>query len=250
MSPTASTNSQTQFLAKDGLYYATYKEMREANVRANLQHLENLGLQEYKPLIVPKKRTLQRVAAPEQVRRSTRVRKEVTVLQMLHDDDRPLHKKSKIRRRNTTTTDTSQPTTTHSKSLSHEQRHSLPPLPAWLDTFHHYLHDVEHLSTANTQSVLRQVRRLASGEGIAYSRWPPHVKFQATISVHSDYDALYQRALEHESIHGRDLGNGWLLRHPIKKLQRFQEYWYQQQQQQQQQKSNVLVVEESEDSVS
>eukprot|EP00977_Amphora_coffeiformis_P018623 scaffold6611_cov150-Amphora_coffeaeformis.AAC.4 len=42
----------------------------------------------------------------------------------------------------------------------------------------------------------------------------------------TDFEALHQLAHEYERKYGRDLGNGWLLRIPIRKLCAFQRYYF------------------------
>jgi hypothetical protein len=73
---------------------------------------------------------------------------------------------------------------------------------------------------------MRQVRKLASGAGIGYKQWPEHTIFYKNVEVNLDNDfyEMYQEALDWEERHGKDKGHGWLLLHPIKKLQLYKEY--------------------------
>ena len=44
-----------------------------------------------------------------------------------------------------------------------------------------------------------------------------------------DFDDLYIQAVAFEAAHGKDKGNGWRLKHPIKKLALYKEYLLEQQ---------------------
>lgn len=76
---------------------------------------------------------------------------------------------------------------------------------------------------------MRQVRKLALGEGIRYESekygWPEGKCFRKgdKITLMHDVAALYDEAIECEAKWGRDHGNEWLLKHPIKKLLIFQQ---------------------------
>ncbi|GKY94352.1 hypothetical protein MPSEU_000401100 [Mayamaea pseudoterrestris] len=98
---------------------------------------------------------------------------------------------------------------------------------AWLDTFDSYLANVEQISAANKRNVLRQSRLLVNGQTIGYQHWPQGVAFnQARAKIHlgTDLMQLLMEADAFEREHGRDLGNGWLLRHPIQKLINYQRH--------------------------
>ena len=45
-----------------------------------------------------------------------------------------------------------------------------------------------------------------------------------TITLGSNFTTMLDEAWEFEATFGKDLGNGWLLRHPIKKMLLFQEH--------------------------
>ena len=82
------------------------------------------------------------------------------------------------------------------------------------------------LSEANFKSVMNRVRDLASGDGISYGRWPAKVRFHKDqpFNLSVDFHAMLLEAKRYESRYGKDLGNGWLLSHPIKKVALFKEY--------------------------
>jgi hypothetical protein len=108
----------------------------------------------------------------------------------------------------------------------------LDPNMAWLNDMDHWLRTVPHgnahkvVSADNARSVMNQVRNLVAGEGVTYHHWPSSVSFKKGSSIHlgQNMEELYQEAQDMEDRHGRDLGNGWLLRHPIRKLQLYQDY--------------------------
>uniref|UniRef100_A0A7S1BHT7 Uncharacterized protein n=2 Tax=Corethron hystrix TaxID=216773 RepID=A0A7S1BHT7_9STRA len=82
------------------------------------------------------------------------------------------------------------------------------------------------VSEANARMVMRQVRLLASGAGVTYHHWPKKVVFckNRPIDLSENFEALFREAQQYEDQYGRDLGNGWLMRHPIVKLMNYQEY--------------------------
>mmetsp|Transcript_47053 Transcript_47053/g.114821 ORF Transcript_47053/g.114821 Transcript_47053/m.114821 type:complete len:429 (+) Transcript_47053:1334-2620(+) len=86
------------------------------------------------------------------------------------------------------------------------------------------------VSDQNRRNVMRQVRKLASGEGINYDSptygWKPDQYFMKgkRINLLSDFVDLMRQGQECENAFGRDHGNGWLLSHPLKKLLLFQQF--------------------------
>jgi hypothetical protein len=127
----------------------------------------------------------------------------------------------------------------------------------WMLTEPHGTGDTKKtVSTANARTVMRQVRKLVvdamKGKGVEYSHWHPKVSFcwwkPVPPDPEDDDDSgykskdgnkkpsqhificnlqdIYNLAQEMENTHGKDLGNGWLLLHPIRKLQLFQEYYF------------------------
>lgn len=122
--------------------------------------------------------------------------------------------------------------------LTEEQRSTLRRAEEdWIEGMHTFLLRVPHgnhsktVSEANARSVMRQVRLLAAGAGVAYHHWPDTVKFceSVPIDLSSDLQALYDEAQGYEDKYGKDLGNGWLLRHPIAKMMNYQQYKFEKQ---------------------
>jgi hypothetical protein len=110
--------------------------------------------------------------------------------------------------------------------LTEEDRANMQNLPDWMDQLQDYLTYVDPVSTQNCRSVMRQVEKMAAGVGITYHRWKEGTWFYRGIKIDLsyDFDKLYDDAVGMENQHGRDLGNGWLMRHPITKLKNFQQY--------------------------
>mmetsp|Transcript_16346 Transcript_16346/g.20361 ORF Transcript_16346/g.20361 Transcript_16346/m.20361 type:complete len:316 (+) Transcript_16346:206-1153(+) len=117
--------------------------------------------------------------------------------------------------------------------LTKEQRDALSRAEDdWLSLFYDFLLTVPHgnghktVSEANARSVMKQVRLLVSGAGVTYHHWEDGVVFckGRAILLGDDLEELYDEAQKFEDLHGRDLGNGWLLRHPIVKLRNYQAY--------------------------
>lgn len=56
--------------------------------------------------------------------------------------------------------------------------------------------------------------------------WPKNKVFQKGVKVNpmSDLIELLHQGQDYENKFGRDRGNGWLLRHPLKKLLLFQQF--------------------------
>lgn len=100
----------------------------------------------------------------------------------------------------------------------------------FLAKFQEFLVYENRISESNERNVMRQVRKLASGEGIRYESprygWPEGCYFQKGIKITpmSDFVDLLIKGQEAEDTYGRDHGNGWLLSHPLKKLLLFQQF--------------------------
>ena len=89
---------------------------------------------------------------------------------------------------------------------------------------------MDELSEQNRRNVLRQATKLANGEGIYYDSpkygWPEGCVFMegTTVGPTDDIPQLMKLGQECEDKWGEDRGNGWLLRHPLKKMYQFQQY--------------------------
>ncbi|OEU06027.1 hypothetical protein FRACYDRAFT_231246 [Fragilariopsis cylindrus CCMP1102] len=100
----------------------------------------------------------------------------------------------------------------------------------YLSKFQEFLEYHDGISVQNVKNVMKQARKLASGDGIRYGSknygWPENCYFKKNIKITplSDFIKLMNEGQEYENKYGRDRSNGWLLRHPLKKLLLFQHF--------------------------
>ncbi|KAL3912398.1 MAG: hypothetical protein SGILL_006900, partial [Bacillariaceae sp.] len=210
----------------------------------------------------PKKRKSTSPSGP--TRESKRIRKappelgdQQTSLRALENVEKP---ESKIHRR----TIPKQYKTLSSKELEQLKLHFdkgknddeqwIDEMDEWMRTVPHGTGNQKTVSDKNAKTVMRQVRKLVVdarvGKGIDYPHWSSNVSFcwWKPVPPHPEEDDgspkpkgnhkpgqhiltcdlqdIYNLAQEMEDTHGKDLGNGWLLLHPIRKLQLFQEHYY------------------------
>ena len=71
-----------------------------------------------------------------------------------------------------------------------------------------------------------QVTKLVTGVGVDYHRWPAGVVFRKgePVTLQDDLVQIKEDAKDFEAQHGRDLGNGWLLNHPLEKMILFRDH--------------------------
>ena len=115
--------------------------------------------------------------------------------------------------------------------MTKEQREQLAKFD--IDDFENFLLTVPHgrnckpVSEANARTVLRQVKLLVSGAGVHYHHWPEGFYFRKgePVTLAMDIGEIQDAANEIDRRPGyRDLGNGWLLNHPLQKLMNYQYY--------------------------
>jgi hypothetical protein len=101
-----------------------------------------------------------------------------------------------------------------------------PDAISWLADMKDYLDVKQGLSVYNSRNVMRQVEKLVAGTGVWYEHWDDHMCFGKgqRVDLSWDFEELLVHAQDFEDEHGKDWGNGWLLRHPIKKLISFQQH--------------------------
>jgi hypothetical protein len=220
--------TKSKFQAKDGLWYPTYVGMATANRLVNEEHLRSKGLLEAVMALKKPKKTASpkhrpNVVTPTPVRRSSRRMRQSPPENKGVDiffEERPRPpKKIKISR-------------PKMEALSDQDYEKLRNVPDWLEDMEEWLKTVPHgngnkvVSQDNAASVMRQVRKLVSGVGITYHHWSEGTFFKRGkhIRLNTKMEELYDQAVEMEQKHGKDLGNGWLLRHPIRKMELYQEY--------------------------
>ena len=188
--------------------------------------MASLGFEEGAPTLKkapPKPRAPKPYVPESERRRSPRLKGETIALALtydLSDDEGPKRRsQSSCRKRDRVVDD-----------LSDEQRAALPvsSLGAFLLAFEAWMEpDGEHpVSEQNRRSVIRQVRKLVSGEGVTYSYWPDGVVFRKDepVTMQSDISKIIDDARDYEGQYGEDRGHGWLLKHPLRKLLFYQHY--------------------------
>lgn len=116
-------------------------------------------------------------------------------------------------------------------ALTEDEKDKLATMDSnYLEKFQEFLVYHNKISDQNVRNVMRQVTKLATGEGVRYESsqygWKPHQVFQKGVNVTplSDFVELMKLAQEAEDEWGRDHGNGWLLSHPLKKMLLFQQF--------------------------
>ena len=74
--------------------------------------------------------------------------------------------------------------------------------------------------------MIRQVTKLVTGVGVEYHHWPAGVVFRKgePVTLQDDLAEIKEEAKDFEAQHGRDLGNGWLLNHPLQKMILFRDH--------------------------
>jgi hypothetical protein len=234
------TEQNTFWCNKDGRWYPSYVELVAANRQAIDEVLRSKGLLDIglgaflkkrkKPAKTPstptRTRSSQVVTPPS--RRSSRVRRSPPEKYGLELDflEPPRRKKPKASPNNK-----SGPRAKVER-ITEEDLKALEGVPDWFDDMKEWLLKVPHgngtkvVSGANARSVMNQVRKMVSGIGITYHHWNEGTYFKRGVKIHlgMEMKGLYDEAVEMEDAHGRDLGNGWLLRHPIRKMELYQEY--------------------------
>ena len=68
--------------------------------------------------------------------------------------------------------------------------------------------------------------KLVTGVGVDYHHWPAGVVFRKgePVTLQDDLAEIKEDAKDFEAQHGRDLGNGWLLNHPLQKMILFRDH--------------------------
>lgn len=102
---------------------------------------------------------------------------------------------------------------------------------AWVNDMYKWMLTVEHgpgnntCSETNARNVRARVLELAQGKGVRYKRWKKNVfKKGVKVDLSSDILTMQKEAKAFEKRHGEDVGHGWVIRHPLKKLQLYKEY--------------------------
>jgi len=229
-------------------YLSPYELKRLERIRKNAEHLKGLGLDKYHNFMrkksPPKKRKLcpsPRVK-PGEERRSGRLASKADLFIQNADKD------GKVVRQDGSNDydydyDDNVEVICYRKSrkkrieedewkLSEKERKSLGGKvdDKYLGKFQEFLEYQDCISVQNVRNVMRQARKLASGDGIRYESprygWPEGCYFKKGVKITpmSDFIELMQEGQDCEDKYGRDHGNGWLISHPLKKLLLFQQF--------------------------
>lgn len=226
-----------------------YELQRLEKIKRNEKRLAELGLDKAKQNLkrsatadkIPSRKKKKRaaaakVASPPQ-RSSRRLKRQPVLFEPLMDDEiirkidsSSSSKKKKVAR--TTKFRCEIPMDLKRSPLSEKEKDLINKKMEedFLGKFEDYLTEVDELSTQNKRNVIRQITKLHTGEGITYESkaygWPEGCYFMKgkVIGPTDDIIHLMEIAQTCEDDWGQDHGNGWLLRHPLKKLYMFQQY--------------------------
>ncbi|KAL7445248.1 hypothetical protein ACHAXM_011928 [Skeletonema potamos] len=225
-----------------------YELQRLEKIKRNEQRLAELGLDKAKqnlkrsasktPTRKKKKLTAAASADSPPQRSSRRLKRQPVLYEPLMDDDiiRKIDssgsKKKQIARTSTSKFRCEIPMDLKSSPLSEKEKELITKKMEedFLGKFEDYLTEVDEISEQNRRNVMRQVKKLHMGEGITYESkaygWPDGCYFMKgkEIGPTDDIIHLMEIAQTCEDDWGQDHGNGWLLRHPLKKLYMFQQY--------------------------
>lgn len=223
--------------------------MRNERIKRNKEYLAKLGLDIFIPMKKEKshkKRNIGKPTSPSKARRSSkRIKSQVVGASratgvMKHgqeestvDDFDDFVEDLEDSRNSSWSTRTLRISQTADVILSEEERKVLEKNRMdqnYLEKFREFLVYHDKISDQNERNVMRQVTKLANGEGVRYESqkygWPEGCYFMkgTRITPLSDIVDLLHQAAEAENKYGVDRGNGWLLRHPLKKLLLFQQF--------------------------
>ena len=203
-----------------------YELQRNKKIAANQAFLETLGLggtgqKLPKKPSAPRKRKREVVEEHEK-RRSVRLQGGPAPIERLQDDPRSYEDYEEIRqrRKRARRQEPWEPTD--------EQRERLGEF--FVEEFYDFLGTTtpyhREISPDNRKTVIRQVTKLVTGVGVDYHHWPAGVVFRKgePVTLQDDLAEIKEDAKDFEAQHGRDLGNGWLLNHPLQKMILFRDH--------------------------
>lgn len=240
-----------------------YELKRLERIRKNEAYLELLGLQNHKAKLqqATTKKTKHNAARsyrvkPGEERRSNRIKNSPDndklmmlsydddgdiAIEQVQDDDSNSKEEDATPQRKTTL-----PTASFRKArrrialdrqdfaLTKEEKETLTKNTmdsSYLVKFQEFLVYHNKIGKENLRKVMCQVTKLATGQGVRYESlqygWhEPHQIFKKGVKISplADFVALMEQAQTAEDEWGRDHGNGWLLRHPLKKMLLFQQF--------------------------
>lgn len=205
---------------------SNYELLRLQRIERNNQRLKSLGLLDNKPkptTRTPTKKTAKKraIISPSPRRTSRRLQNQPALESILEEEvERKrvvVHRPSPRR------------IIEETPSLSAEQRaviHKKLNNRDFIDSLREYLVDIHRISESNLARVMRSMEKLAAGEGVRAPHWPDNCYFlrEEKVTAVSNVGELIERGRECEEEWGRDLGNGWLYNHPLRKLALFQSH--------------------------
>lgn len=227
-----------------------YELQRLEKIKRNEKRLAELGLDNAKKNLkqsasaakrTPKKRTAaasRRHVTPSTQRTSRRLKRQPVLYEPLMDDDLIRQIDSGYKKKKKVAATKSKfkvdiPMDLKSSPLSEKEKALITKRMEddFLGKFEDYLTNVDELSHQNRRNVMKQVTKLSLGEGITYESraygWPDGCYFMKGKKIGPTDDILHlmEIGIQCEDDWGQDHGNGWLLRHPLKKLYMFQQYY-------------------------
>ena len=105
--------------------------------------------------------------------------------------------------------------------MTDAEKKKLEKMKDVLDGFENFLISLGD-SDQNRKQVLRQARKMLSGQGVEHPRNNAFFRRNEPVHLGCDFGQLIEDAWDFENTYGEDYGHGWLLRHPLKKLWLYQ----------------------------
>ena len=110
--------------------------------------------------------------------------------------------------------------------LTPEQRLRLRGHKIDIDDFEMFLVNVQNRAKPYVQKVLKSVKPLVLGEGISCLHWAKPFHCEPVDDFSDDINGLYDGAATHVDIYGDDNSKGWVWKVPLRRLEEYQEYYY------------------------
>ena len=205
---------------------STYELLRIKRIERNNERLASLGLlnkPKFKSAKTPPKKAVKKIVSPSPRRVSKRLQNQpapnVQPIEDVPQIDRTIAHRPRPRRivEELALTLTTKQKNIISKKISDDD---------FLHKLEDYRFSVDQISSNNMDRVMRSMVKLSSGQGVRARHWPEGCYFLRgeKVGPAADVEALIERGRECEEEWGRDLGNGWLYNHPLRKLALFQSY--------------------------
>ena len=105
--------------------------------------------------------------------------------------------------------------------MTNDEKEKLESMKDVVDGFEDFLISLGD-SDQNRRQVLRQARKMLSGQGVEHPRNDAWFRRNEPVHLGCNFGQLIEDAWDFENTYGEDYGHGWLLRHPLKKLWLYQ----------------------------